>query len=314
MTSNDATPLLTVGLIAGDLRERAERSLRHILDQTALDQMEVIVVDLREAGGDFAGADHPRVRYLHRPQYRYFCQAQAEIVREARAPLVASIEDHSYAEPQWAAAILETMTHSNVTAANYTFTSLRPTYLARAILMAEYGHWMVPHPGGKVRIASSTNIAYRRQVLLDQLADDESIFESEFLIHRKILQSGGEIHVSPRATVAHESWSTLLAACQANGFVKRLIADRRAKIGNWGMGKRLAWTLAMTLAPGLHLARLTAVLRRRPALWGSLILGLPVVLSIYAYSSWSEAKGYLLGAGGSREEFLNREQAVRRGG
>ena len=70
----------------------------------------------------------------------------------------------------------------------------------------------------------------------------------------------------------------------------------------------------MILMPGLYIARLAASMRHRAALWGTLISSLPVLMVIYSYSSWSEALGYLLGAGGSREEFLAREVAIRRDG
>jgi hypothetical protein len=315
MQSSNSAPGLAVGLIAGDLRERAERSLRHILAQTALERMEVVVVDVNRSGGSFAGSDHPKVRYLHRPQFRYYCQAQGEVVRQARAPVVAFLEDHCYAEPTWAEAILEALKNPKVGAVNYTFTyTTGATYLSRSLLMAEYGHWMAPHPGGKVRITSSTNLAYVRELLLAAMGQDEDNFEAEFLIHREIQKSGWEIHVAPRATVAHESWTTLHAAGLANGAVKRLLGSRQAERGNWGMGRRLIWALGMILTPALFIARLARVIRPRPALWGRFITSLPVLAVIYTYCAWSEALGYLRGAGPIREEFLARELAVRRDG
>lgn len=313
--SSSLAPELTVGLIAGDLRERAERSLRHILAQTALAWMEVVVVDVNRRGGSFAGSDHPKVRYLHRPQFRYYCDAQGEVVRQARAPVIAFLEDHCYAEPQWAEAILETLNNPKVAAVNYTFTCATCAgYLGRSILMAEYGHWMAPHPGGRVQVSASTNVAYLRDLLLARVGRDEAIFEAEFLIQREIQKSGGEIHVASRATVAHESWATLKAACQANGANKRALGARRAESGNWGMGRRLIWSLAMVLMPGLHIARLAGAMRHRSALWGPFLSSLPVLMAIYSYSACSEALGYLRGAGSSREEFLARELAVYRDG
>ena len=182
MESSRPAPQLTVGLIAGELRERAERSLRHILAQTALERMEVVVVDVNRRGGSFAGSDHPKVRYLHRPQFRYYCEAQGEVVRQARTPVIAFLEDHCYAQPQWAEAVLETLENPKVAAVNYTFTcAADANYLRRSILMAEYGHWMAPHPGGRVRISASTNLAYVRHLLLEKMGKDESIFEAEFL-------------------------------------------------------------------------------------------------------------------------------------
>jgi hypothetical protein len=88
MESRKGIPPLTVGLIAGDLRERAERSLRHILAQSAIDRLQVVVVDVNPSAAHFTGSDHPKVLYLHRPQFRYYCEAQGEIVRHARTPVI----------------------------------------------------------------------------------------------------------------------------------------------------------------------------------------------------------------------------------
>ena len=186
---------------------------------------------------------------------------------------------------------------------NYTFTcGTNSNYMHRSILMAEYGHWMAPHPGGKVKISASTNLAYVRAVLLEKVDQDESIFEAEFLLHRQIQKSGWEIHVASRAAVEHESWTSLKAGCQANGANTRALGSpARAESGSWGTGRRLLWSLAMILTPALHIARLAGTMRRRPALWGSLISSLPVLVAIYGYSACSEAAGYLFGAGHSRE-------------
>ena len=307
--------VLTVGLIAGQLRKRVELSLTHILGQTALDRMEVIVVDLNPEHGPFAGTDHPRVRYLPRPQYRYYYEAQSELTMQARTPLIAFIEDHSYASAQWADAVINTFDNPNVVAVSYTFTSASGAgYLSRSILMSEYGHWMAPHPGGAVSIASSTNVAYRRELLVRHIEGAKPVFESEFLVHRALQANGGEIHVAPEATVAHESWCTLWDACLANGANKRVLGARRVEHGNWGPVSRFLWAGGMVLLPGVATFRLGWVLRKRPQLWTTYLLALPVIAAIYGYAAYCEALGYLFGAGGSREEFLDRELAVRRDG
>jgi hypothetical protein len=306
---------MTVGLIAGEMRQRAEQSLVHLLAQDALEKLEILVVDVDPKGGPLAGIDHPRVRYIHRPDFIYYCDAQGELARQASAPLLAFIEDHSFASPGWARAVLAAFEDPRVAAVNYTFTNAaEPGYLSCSILMAEYGCWMSPHPGGPVVFSSSTNIAYRRELLLLVLQGREPAFEAEFLIHRALLKQGGLIWVAPDAVVAHESWQNLADACAANGSNKRILGARRAADGQWGRLRRLMWAGGMLFAPAFFQARLAWALRNRPALWGRYLAALPVCAAIYSYSAWCEALGYLFGAGSSREEFRARELAVRRDG
>ena len=306
---------VTVGLIAGEMRSRAERSLRHLLSQTAIERMEVLVVDMTPAAGPLEGTDDPRVRYLARPDFSYYCDAQAEIMRQANAPIVAYVEDHCFASPGWAASILDTFSDAKVAIVNYTFKNANPdTYLSRAILVAEYGRWMAPHPGGPVAFSSSTNLAYRTDLLRAAAGTDGGVFEAEFLIHRHIQERGGLICVSPHATVAHESWLDLGRACVANGSNTRVLGARRAQVGGWGWPRRLAMAAAMPFMPGLLLARLAWSMRNRPALWSTYVVSLPVVTLIYAYCAMSEGLGYIAGAADSREEFRRNELGVKRDG
>ena len=111
---------VTVGLIAGEMRSRAERSLRHLLRQTAIERMEVVVVDMTPAAGPIEGTDDPRVRSSHGLAFRISCDAQAEIIarRTLRSsPILGSLFRH----PEWAASILDTFSDANVAVVNYTF-------------------------------------------------------------------------------------------------------------------------------------------------------------------------------------------------
>jgi hypothetical protein len=138
---------VTAILIAGELRGRASKSLGHLLSQTALARMEILVADLCPDGGPLAGADHPAVRYRRWPHLAYYSEAQAAAVREARAPVVAFIEDHAYASPGWAQVVLEGFEDRQVAAVNYTSRS------------AGGGYWSLP---GQRRPQESSWRASRR--------------------------------------------------------------------------------------------------------------------------------------------------------
>lgn len=308
-------PQLSVGLIVGEMRERAQENLARLLAQDGLDALEILVVDVSPEGGGLPGADHPAVRYSHRPDLPYYCDAQYELVRQASAPLLAFIEDHSYPAPGWARAVLAAFGDPRVAAVNYAFTHTENAgYFSRSVLMAEYGYWMSPHPGGPVAFSSSTNIAYRLACLVPMLQGQGTAFEAEFLIHRALLEQGQVIWLAPGAIVAHDSWLRLADACAANGSNKRILGARRASVGGWGRARRLAWASGMVVAPALFVARLAWSLRHRPRLWGRFVAALPICSSIYCYSAWCEASGYLFGAGPSRREFRARELSMRRDG
>jgi hypothetical protein len=232
---------------------------------------------------------------------------RAEGTREARAEIIAYLEDHAVPRLGWAAALIEAF-RGPASAVNYAFESTNPeTYVSRASIVAEYGPWLQPARRGPIRYASSNNIAYRRSTLAPYWNDLERLFNVEFLLHRRILEAGGSIWLEPDAIVAHENWTSFTDALRANGAIKRMIAHLRAVHGRWGPARRILYAGGMVLSPPLHFWRLVRTLPARPRLWPQFAVSLPVIASIYTYAAFVEANGYLFGAGNSEEVFKNLE-------
>lgn len=303
-----SVPELTAAVIMGAERRRAGRSLRHLLDQTAIDRMEIVCVDVLPGAEPVEESRAPGVRYVPADDCEYMDQAQVRCIDEARAPLIAFIEDHCYASRDWAANVIRAFDRPDVALVNYSFTYAgNGTYLDRAFLMTEYGRWMAPTRPGPVSIPSCNNVAYRVQALGPYRDSMARWMELEPVLHAEILRSGGVAWQSPDALVAHEDWVDLWEGCWANGVMKRMFGAHRSEQGGWGLPRRGLYAAAMTVAPGLHLARLAWSLRRRPTLWPAYAASLPVSVPVYVYSSFQEALGYLFGPGKSREQFTRME-------
>ena len=290
---------LSVVVIVGERRRRGERCLAALLKQTAIDSLELIVVDIAPDRQRLAGEDHAAVRLCHRPAISSYESGRAEGARLATTELIAFVEDHVVPAPGWAAAVLEAFERP-VSVVNYSFANLNPaTHISRASLMAEYGPWMAPARSGPIRFSACHNLAYRKQVLPLAAKDLAGVLEAEFLLHRRILRAGGVIWLAGEATVAHENWTNLPDMLRANRALKRLLAARRASLGNWSFARRLLYAPAMVLTPALHFWRLVRTLFLRPALWPLFLKSFPATAATYVAGAASEAAGYLFGAGNS---------------
>jgi hypothetical protein len=94
-------------MVAGPLRERAERTLAGLRRQTALERIEVIVVD-------GAGLDSRQLRVPEGLPAKRLELAEPEPgedrsagIGAARSPVIAFIEDHSVPDPGWAESLIE---------------------------------------------------------------------------------------------------------------------------------------------------------------------------------------------------------------
>lgn len=311
---NDKTgaPLLTAAVVVGAQRQRAGLCVQRLLEQTALDGMEIVVVDLAAELDAPASFLHERVRCIRRPGTTGYATARADAARNSQGRYIAFLEDHSYPHPGWAAAVNEGF-ERGVALVNYAFTLANDRgYLTRAMLVTEYGRWMAPARPGAVAIPACNNVAYRRSALEPYWDDLDSWLEAEFLLHQRILREGGGVWLAPDALLAHECWDELMPALRANGAMKRLLADSRVHAEGWGPARRALYAAAMLLTPAQALWRLARSLPGRPGMARNFILSLPVAAAVYTYSAACEAAGYIAGAGRSREIFRDVELAILR--
>ncbi len=84
-------------MVVGPLRRRAQKSLNALLAQTAIDRMEIVVVDM--APSDKPALEYAQaasVKYVRRPDLKLWSEGRYEGLKLAKAPIIASIEDHVY--------------------------------------------------------------------------------------------------------------------------------------------------------------------------------------------------------------------------
>src|SRR6185295_2735830 len=99
---------LSVVLVAGSRRERAQRVVDGVAAQTAIDDIELIIVDLApEEIPRFKVPERLRSVYVRRPGISGWGAARSAGVRAANGEVVAFIEDHCLPEPDWASILIE---------------------------------------------------------------------------------------------------------------------------------------------------------------------------------------------------------------
>ena len=307
-------PRLSVVQIQAAQRERAVEAMERWAAQTAVDQMELVWIDIAPEAGTLPTHPKVRLRVIEAPDVKTFAGGMARCAAAAECEYVAFIEDHCFPQPQFVEKLIEDFDRTGAAMVNYAFDDYHPqTWISKSFLMAEYGRWMVPTRPGPVAIPACNNVSYRREVL-QRYSQERSLqewFNVEYLFHRRIREDGGLIWQSTEAVAEHVDWVDYGDGLHANAVMKRLNAGTNAESG-WSWPKRLFYAAAMPVAPLVHLGRLAISVAPRPALWGTFLAGLPISASMYAYVSFHEALGYLFGRGESERQFAEMELALPR--
>ena len=264
--------------------------------------MEIVVVDL--APGDKPALEYDEaapVKYLRRPHLALWSEARYEAYQHSTGPIVASIEDHAYAAPNWAEAVIEA--HQGPqgpwAAVGFAFVNANPeTYRSRACLIKDYGPWMHPTKGGPTGFVPGHNISYRRDVL-ESFGDElEDLFALDFTLQAAIRRRGAPMYVEPRAIVAHENFVRISQMIRVQVAYNRLLAGRRMKVEEWSAGRRLLYAALTPFgSPAIACYRYVKSFAPRPTLWLDALKATPIIVASFAICGFAESFSYLFGDG-----------------
>jgi glycosyltransferase involved in cell wall biosynthesis len=302
-------PRLSVVLIAGLQRSRAQRVLDALAAQTVAGSIEVVVVDLSDGGRarlDVAPA--LRHVYANRPAIKRWGAARAEGVRLASGDVVGFIEDHCFPAPDWAEMLIEAY-RGPWAAVGYAFTNANPgTYVSRCSLLARYGLFVHPTRPGRAPIVSGNNVSYRRELLLSFGAELDGLLTIDFNLQEVLGKRDLPLLVEARARAAHQNFSRYASDSITGYWYCRLLAARRAETQSWSTMRRLVHGFGAPLgSPAIRLTRFLLGLRGRRELWPDAAAAVPLIVGWYLTDALGESLGYLLGAGQAEQQALRWE-------
>ena len=308
-------PRLSVIMVVGECRDRAQHALDRLCAQTALDALQIVVVDVapREARVLAAPADAP-VEIVAAHGVDNWADARRVGLERAAAPVVAFVEEHCFTEPGWAEALLEA--HEGPWAGvGYGFRNANPeTYVSRAAMLTDYGLWLDPVPRGPTSFLPGNNVSYKREAFLSLGDRLESALATDFVAHEAFRERGLPMFLESRAVARHMNFPTFWETGYTNYVWCRAMAAQRARAAGWSPLRRvLQAAVTPATAPVYRIARLARTLGRRRPLWGSFATSLPVLLGVGLWAGLGEAAGYLVGSGSSERQLKRWELDVERG-
>jgi hypothetical protein len=308
----DRPPRLTAALVVGANRTRAEKALRSLLLQTGIDQVEVLIIDCVPPGTPpMAGCDHPAVRVIQIPPPAIFGDLRAEAVRQARAPVIAFMEEHCLALPGWVRAQLEAHEGAWTAVGGEVHNANPGVGFSNITHLSSYTDWL---PGGTRRemaMLPGHNTSYKRDVLLRYEANLSDLLMSETTLQWRLTQDGHKLLFDPAVQFAHnnearpESWLEYY-------YWSRYLGATRAVEFRWPVWKRVVYALLWPASPWLRLVRLYShVLRQYPSRLWTLLWNTPILVAGLHFAAFGQAVGVLLGPGNVAHRFTEYELGLR---
>ncbi|MFN8533201.1 MAG: glycosyltransferase [Dehalococcoidia bacterium] len=271
-------PVLSIVLMVDRRRHRGARALASLLNQSIVDDLEIILLDFGEGAPPLAGSFDPPVRMVRLRRGLDYGRAKTIGVLAARAPIVAFVEEHCVYAPGWAAAIVAAF-GSGVGAVTGEVRSSGPSAgIGGLVALMVAGPWSAPARAGSATVLPGSNTTYRRDLLLAEPASLPLLLANELLVQERLRAAGWSLQVVPAARYVHDYEQGAAAYLRVAFLLHRVHSASRVAIDGWSW--RLGWS--GLIAPVRLLARWVrtpiALARRRPGAASLVGRHLPVVL------------------------------------
>ena len=300
MSHSPSSAELSVVLVAGTGPSGIARTMQHLRAQTARQRMEVLIVAESSAGFDLAalgGGEFAACRIVEVGPITERGAAAASGMLAASTPIVGLIEDHSYPEPEWAAALLRA--HAGSWAGvGPAVCNANPTSVGSWVnYILSYGGFAPPQAAGERDLLPWHNSAYKRDVLAPLADRLGPLLEWEGALQAELRSRGHTLYLEPAARTHHSNVSAAWSTVGLNTQRGRILGAQRAQRERWPAWRRIVQAAAFPLFPLLQLRHVLPQMQRVPvpeAMRTRVTLGVVATLGVLAAG---EAWGLVAGEG-----------------
>ncbi len=298
-------PSLSVVLVAADGYEGVRRVVRHVREQTVAGQIELLLVVPNESdaapfdASETAGLHSSRVIATGGPIPNVDAAA-AFGIRASAAPVVASVEDHAYPEPTWAAALLDAYRAPGGpwAAVGSTVCNANPGgSLSWANLLLAYGTWCEPVRRGPIGEVSQHNLSFRRAAIEPLFEALEERMGRTGNLMQELAARGGRFYIDPAARVHHLNPSRVGSTLALRFHGGRSYGATKASMAGWSRGKRAVYA---ALSPVIPLLRYRLI---RPKAKAAGLRVMPAVALGLLLDGLGQAAGFAFGPGGTKQKL-----------
>ena len=296
----NGAPAISVVIASVNGYRYIAQCLRSLAKQRQKDRGEVIVVE--GSGDDTAtrvAQEFPWARLIPCSTPKPIPELRSIGIREAKASIVATTEDHCVFDEDWYGRILRAHeTNPEPAIGGAVENGSRERMVDWAAYICEYGQYMLPFPAGSVTDLPGPNVSYKREMLetvCGDLLDELRAWEN--VLHGRLLSRGMELRIDPGIVVYHAKefgfWDFLT---QRYYFGRSFAATRVAAAP---FGTRAFWVTISLLLPPLFLWRYARYFVGKRRFVREVVKTFPLLVLFAVAWSVGEFFGYAFGDGGA---------------
>jgi len=296
-----ASPRLSVILVT-DRYETVRRMVESLAAQTRPEEVELVFVAPANAGIPVDAAElrpFAAVQVAEVDSVLRLARARAVGVRAATAPLVYLAETHAFPQPGFVEEVV--LAHDlGWSAVVPAVGNANPDDGARSwsILLLDYGDRLATNPPGERGKLGPHNTVVERELLVQLDGNLPALLAPGSALADELRKRGAKIGFHPAALIDHVNVSKPVAWAGERFAGGVLLAQ--ARVGRWGLGRRLLYAAGSPLIPFVWISRTLRIVDWRNRRREVPLLTLPLMLLGTVIWAVGECAGYL-GLGGDAE-------------
>jgi len=306
--SNPTHPEMSVVIVTPDRYETIRKTIQHLRSQKARDQLEVVIVAPSKDGLSLIEEeviDFFHLRIVEVGPIDSTAKARAAGIRQASAPVIAFVEDHSYPAPGWAETLIAVHRKPWAAVGPVMHNANPEKRTSWADMLISYGRWLDPTPEGMIDFLPGHNSSYKRAILLEYGPALEEMLEAESVLHWDLGAKGHQLYLSPAAKIFHVNFARFSSWLAVQFYSGRLFASTRVR--HWSFLRRFFYFTSSPLIPLVRLLRIMRELRQ-PGRPRNLLLSILPTLAIgLILNGTGEMIGYIFGVGNAMEKSSDME-------
>ena len=270
--------------------------LNSLVDQHENNGAEIIVVDrCGEEMVEKIEKDFPDIRLVaSSPEDRLsVTELRCLGVQQARAEIVAVIEEHCIAAPDWIQSILTEIQPGDAAVGGPVVDSEFERIQDWVVYFSEYHNYLPPWQAGPRYLLNGVNIAYNRELLVKHL-DLLSQGYWEVVLH-PVLSGDGVFRAIPGMKVYHRGPFEYRYYLEQRYLRSRVWGGTQRQIVS--SIKRLGYLILAPVIPLLLLIRMASRVMKSRKYLNMFLLSLPLLVPVVIAYTWGEWTGYLVGKG-----------------
>jgi len=274
--------------------------LASVFAQKNAPSFEVIVVDCRGAENvSRLSKRFPEARFIELQKRDTVPQLRRIGAERARGEIVALIEEHCLAAENWLAALSAAFSSGYVAVGGPVAFRQESRLRDWITYFVEYNSYLPPWPDGDTFNVGSANAAYRREILLSNLAVlNDGYWEAT--LHPKLLAEGKKFRSVPSMIVYHRGpFDYFYYLRQRYLFSRAFSGARRQTIST---AQRAFYLLAAPAIPFLLLFRIASRVFAKQCYPNKFLLSLPLLVPAMTSYVAGEWMGYAFGPGAALME------------